>query len=55
MLDAGRGERFSDSLDAATRRSLDGVFRELRANGGIDATTRARLIDAVAAWIERPS
>jgi len=53
VIDAAAGEHFADSIDAPARRTLDAIFRELRSNGGIDATTRARLVDAVAARVER--
>jgi hypothetical protein len=52
VLDAGRDEHFADSIDAAARRTLDATFRELRADGGVDGSTRARMIDTIAAWVE---
>ena len=55
VIDLGAGEHFAASIDASARRTLDGIFRELRSNGGIDASTRTKMIDAIAAQVERPT
>ena len=55
VIDAGRGEHFADSIDASARRTLDGLFRKLRSDGGIDATERQRMIDTISTWVERPA
>ena len=55
VIDAGRGEHFADSIDASARRTLDGLFRKLRSDGGIDATERTRMIDTISSWVERPT
>ena len=55
VVDTKRSEHFADSIDANTRRALEAAFRELRSNGGIDAATRAQMIDTIATRLERPS
>ena len=52
VIDAEREEHQADAIDATRRRTLDGIFRTLRNDGGIDRKQRQRLIDEIAALIE---
>jgi len=52
VIDAEHGAHLADTIDPARRRSLDRIFRMLRAEASIDRTARAQLIDAIAASIE---
>ena len=54
VIDAERVDHRADAIDAARRRTLDGVFRKLRADASINHTERKRLIDEIAALIESP-
>jgi len=52
VLDAERDEHHADAIDAARRRTLDGIFRTLRNDGSIDRRQRQQLIDEITALIE---
>jgi hypothetical protein len=52
VVDAERAEHLGDTVDAARRRRLEGTFRTLRSDASIDAVTRKRLIDEIAALID---
>jgi hypothetical protein len=52
VLDAERDEHHADAIDAARRRTLDGIFRTLRNDGSIDRRQRQQLIDEITALVE---
>jgi hypothetical protein len=51
-LDARAGAHLADDIDAERRRALDGLFRRLRNERGLDAAGRGALTDTIAALLE---
>src|SRR5690606_30677348 len=54
VVDAASGAHLADSIEPALRRRLDGAFRKLRTERGLDAASRNRLVDDIAKLIEAP-
>jgi hypothetical protein len=54
FIDAEGGEHLSDSIGAVQRRRLEGVFRMLRRERGLDAARRATLVGEIEALVETP-
>jgi hypothetical protein len=52
VIDAERAEHLGDTIDAARRRRLDGIFSALRTDASIDAAARKRLIDEIAVLVD---
>jgi hypothetical protein len=54
VLDAQASEHLSDAIDPARRRKLEGVFRKLRTERGLEREERDLLVEEIAALIEAP-
>jgi hypothetical protein len=52
VLEAMRNETSGTSIDAATRRGIDTLFRQIRRAGGDDAALRETLTDAIAELLD---
>jgi hypothetical protein len=54
VIDAERGKHFSDEIDPAARRRLDGLFRKIRGEQAVAPAQRQQLIDEIATLLAPP-
>ncbi len=54
VIDAETGVHLADTIDAGARRRLEGLFRNLRSERGLDASRRAALVHEIERLVETP-